>query len=147
MKFLGHPLHMMLIHFPTALLPMNVVLDAIGFYKDDASFFQAANYCLWGGVLSGLVAMVTGLIDTIRIPKEKKEAVGTAMIHGVVNTTVLLFFALLAYRSWQAYPEIGRPGLNSLIIKSILLLVLFAGNYLGGKLVIGHQLFTNKTEN
>jgi len=41
MKFAGHPIHTMIIHFPTALLPMDLVLSLLGFYYHQASFTSA----------------------------------------------------------------------------------------------------------
>jgi uncharacterized membrane protein len=140
MKILGHPLHMMLIHFPAALLPMDVLLSFFAYYNNDSSFLGAAFYCLAGGVVIGGIAIVTGLIDLVLIPRDKKQAMGTALIHGFMNALVVLFFGIFAYRGWQSYPQISMPSLSILVIKAILLMVLFVGNYLGGKLILQHRV-------
>ena len=107
---------------------------------------RIAPYCrqhfsAWrGGVLIGLVAIVTGIIDLLMIPKHEKPAFATAVIHGFINTTVLLFFGIFVYRSWQVYPELGMPQMSTLIIKTLLIIVLFGGNYLGGKLILHHHI-------
>ena len=75
MKVLGHPLHMMLIHFPTALLPMDVLLSFFAYYNNDNSFLPAAFYCVVAGVLVGAAAIITGIIDVLLIKKDKKPAV------------------------------------------------------------------------
>lgn len=146
MKMFGHPLHLMLVHFPSALLPMDVVFSILGYYRKDPSFLTAAFFCLVAGVLAGIVAFVTGLFDLLRIPKEKKTATGTAIIHGFINTMVVLFFGVFAYKAWQEYPLINEPPPSAIIIKSILVLILFAGNYLGGKLIFTHHIGIKKTE-
>src|SRR5215204_408119 len=105
MKILGHPLHMMLIHFPTALLPMDILLSFFAYYNNDSSFLPAAFYCMIAGVLTGSVAIITGIIDLLLIKKDNKPAIATAVIHGFTNTIVLLFFGIFAYRAWQHYPE------------------------------------------
>ena len=140
MKIFGHPLHMMLIHFPTALLPMDFLLSFFAYYNKDSSFLTAAFYCLAGGVLTGGLAIITGLIDLLLIPKDKKSALGTALIHGFMNAMIVVFFGIFAYRAWQLYPQMTMPLLSTLVIKAILLIVLFIGNYLGGKLILQHHI-------
>ena len=140
MKVFGHPLHMMLIHFPTALLPMDFLLSFFAYYNKASSFLPAAFYCLAGGVLIGGLAIITGLIDLVLIPKDNKPALGTALIHGFMNAMIVVFFGIFAYRAWQLYPQMTMPLLSTLVIKAILLIVLFIGNYLGGKLILQHHI-------
>lgn len=140
MKILGHPLHMMLIHFPTALLPMDALFSFFAYYNRDSSFLLPAYYCLLAGVIAGALALVTGVIDLLLIKKDNKPAIGIALIHGFVNGTVLIFYGILAYKGWQLFPQLNMPLLSVLILKSGLLIVLFAGNYLGGKLVLQYHI-------
>ena len=140
MKIFGHPLHMMLIHFPTALLPMDVFLSFFAYYNGDSSLLSAAFFCLVGAVLTGIVAILTGIIDLLLIAKDKRPALATAVTHGFINTTVLLVFGIFVYRSWQVYPELNIPQMSTLIIKALLTIVLFGGNYLGGKLILHHHI-------
>jgi uncharacterized membrane protein len=147
MKVFGHPLHMMLIHFPTALLPMDILLSLFAYYTEDNSFLAAAFYCLAGGVISGVLAIITGLIDVLFISKENKAAIATAIVHGFINGTVLLFFGLFAYRSWQLYPGLNMPSLSILLLKTGLVISLFVGNYLGGKLILHHHIGIKNTSN
>ena len=140
MKILGHPLHMMLIHFPTALLPMDTLFSFFAYYNKDSSFLLPAYYCLIAGVISGLLALVTGLIDLLLIKRENKAALATGFIHGFINGTVILFYGIFAYRSWKLFPQLSTLPLPTLILKFSLLLVLFVGNYLGGKLILEHHI-------
>jgi uncharacterized membrane protein len=140
MKIFSHPLHMMLIHFPTALLPMDVLLSVFAYYNKDSGFLPAAFYCLAGGVALGALAIITGLIDLLLIPKDKKQAMGTALIHGFMNAIIVILFGIFAYRAWQLYPQMNMPLLSTLLIKAVLIIVLFVGNYLGGKLILQHHI-------
>ena len=146
MKIFGHPLHMMLIHFPTALLPMDVFFSFFAYYTKDNSFLPAAFLCLCAGVVGGALAIITGLIDLLLISKNRKPAIATAVIHGFVNTTVLLFFGIFAYRGWQTYPEIIMPKMSILITKAVLVAILFGGNFLGGKLILQHHVGVKNME-
>ena len=140
MKILGHPFHMMLIHFPAALLPMDSLLSFFAYYTDDSTLLSGAFYCLVPGVLLGALAIVTGIIDASRIEKDRKHAIATALIHGFINTIVLVFFGIFAYRAWQQYPELAMPSISTIIIKAVFVGLLFAGNYFGGKLILEHSI-------
>ena len=144
MKILGHPMHMMLIHFPAALLPMDVLLSFFAYYTNDNSLLAAAFYCLVTGVVVGALAIVTGIIDALRIEKDRKQAIAAALIHGFINTIVLVFFGIFAYRAWQQFPEMAMPAISTIIIKAVFIVLLFAGNYFGGKLILEHSIGLKK---
>jgi uncharacterized membrane protein len=144
MRFFGHPIHPMIIHFPTALLPADLVLSCLHYYKNEPVYGQAAFFCLAGGVSLGILAALSGVLDLLYIPKENKQALAAGLVHGFVNGIIILFFAVFAYREWSAYPSIAAPGTASLITKGILVLILFGGNYLGGKLIYQYRVGVDK---
>jgi uncharacterized membrane protein len=148
MKIAGHPVHPLLIHFPTALLPMDFVLSVIDISTGNHVFSLAGLFCLLGGVAMGLAAMLTGAIDFFSIPKSDKKALATALYHGSLNGCIILIFALVAYREWKSYPMPYIQGTTMLIVKGILVAALFAGNYLGGKLIYQYHIgiIQNKTD-
>ena len=147
MKIFGHPIHSMLIHFPTALLPMDLLLSFLAYKNGTTNFVHAAFYCLAVGVLSGYLAMLTGLIDLIRIPKTNKPALGNGLMHGFVNFTVICVYSILAYKQYKTYPSIEELSTATLILKGILVAVLLIGNYLGGTLVYKYLIGTHQTIN
>jgi hypothetical protein len=55
-------------------------------------------------------------------------AIATVVIHGFVNTTVLLFFGIFAFRGWQAYPEMNMPQISTLIAKAVLVVIIWVEN-------------------
>ena len=134
MKLFGHPVHPLLIHFPTALLPMDLLLSILHYTRNDESFGLAGLYCLSAGIVAGLLAIITGVADLLSIPKDNKAAWAQGLYHGAINTTIILVFAALTYKGWQAYPSI-QTSVGTLILKGILVSGLFVGNYLGGRLI------------
>jgi uncharacterized membrane protein len=143
MKFFGHPLHLLLIHFPTALLPMDVALTFLYHTNHHASIYQAGAYCLWGGAAIGLLAIVTGLLDLLAIPRTHKKALTLGLYHGALNGSIILAFAVIAYKSWQAFPTPLLAGTTGLVTKGILVVTLFVGNYVGGRLIYTHHVGLN----
>ena len=144
MKLNYHPPHLILIHFPAALFPMDWVCSAIGLYRHDQTFATAAFYALTGGVVLGWVAVILGFIDLARISPEKEAARQTALIHGLINTCMLIGYSVIFYLQWHG-SGIAFATMPVLILKSILLLTLIIGNYLGAQLVLKHKIGTIET--
>jgi uncharacterized membrane protein len=140
MKFLGHPIHTMIIHFPTALLPMDLVMSFLYYKTGNASFGSAAFYCVLGAVAIGILAMLTGLIDLIGFKPEQKPALGTGLLHGFINGTVIIIYGVIAYKGWKVYPEIPLPTIAMLVVKAVAVLTLLVGNYYGGSLIYKHRI-------
>ena len=67
-KFLGHPIHPMLIVFPLGLLATAVIFDIIALARDVPFLFSVSFWMIAAGVLGGLIAAVFGLIDWLAIP-------------------------------------------------------------------------------
>jgi uncharacterized membrane protein len=139
MKILRHPLHVMLIHFPTALLPMELVLSFLFYRTGNTSYGSAAFYCLAAGVGTGMLALITGFIDLVMI-RNNKTALNVAFIHGGINATALLAYSVFAYKGWTLYPSLQTPNTLSLAVKLALVLFLLVGNYLGGRLIFKHHV-------
>jgi uncharacterized membrane protein len=140
MKFLGHPVHTMIIHFPTALLPMDLVLSCLFFKTGNESFGTAAFYCVTGAVLTGIIAMLTGVIDLVTFKPEQKQAMGTGLVHGFINGMVIIIYGVIVYKGWKAYPLVPLPTITMLVIKALAVLTLLVGNYYGGTLVYKHRI-------
>ena len=61
-RFLGHPMHQMLIVFPLGLLATSVVFDLIGLFGGPDGAHTAGYWTLAGGLLGAAVAIPFGLI-------------------------------------------------------------------------------------
>lgn len=146
MRLFGHPVHPLLTPFPTALLPMDLALCVLYYTTGNASFYQAGAYCLWAGTGTGLLAMMTGMIDLLAIPRSNKPALALALYHGFVNGLIILIFCIVAYRSWQVFPSPNLVGMPGMMVKGGLVLSLFVGNYLGGRLIYQHRVGTRSNK-
>lgn len=91
-KFLGHPIHQMLVAFPLGLLGASVVFDLIHRVFDIPSLQAVSYWTMAGGLLTGLLAAPFGLIDWLHIPRgSRARTVG--MLHGGGNLLMLLLYA------------------------------------------------------
>jgi uncharacterized membrane protein len=130
-KFLGHPIHPMLIVFPLGLFVTSLAFDLIALLTSEASLAFAAFYMIGAGVIGGLVAAVFGLIDWLAIPlRTRAKAIG--LWHGLGNVVVLGFFIL----SWINRREAPQTPQAAALILSLLGVGLSViTGWLGGELV------------
>jgi uncharacterized membrane protein len=89
-KFLGHPLHQMLIVFPLGLLVASVAFDALYYFQGHrARWAEVSYWMIVSGLIGGLAAAVPGWVDWFAIPAgTRAKAVG--LWHGLGNALGVL---------------------------------------------------------
>lgn len=140
MRLFGHPVHVMLIHFPSALFPMELVCYGLLFFTGEKSFATASYYAMTGGVVLGWLAVITGALDLAKIPPYKPAVVKKALIHGAINSSVLISYTVFVYLVNKQYPNIRDASPGLLAVKAFLVAVLIFGNWLGGELILKHKV-------
>lgn len=143
MKILGHPVHLMLIHFPAALFPMELISFYIYYRTDNTSFAEASFYGMSAGAIFGWLAILTGTIDLIMIKDSQNEAKAKALIHGFINTTVVSIYSILAYILYKEYPDLPPATMLMIGLKTALNVLMITGNYLGGTLILKYKIATH----
>ncbi len=130
-RFLGHPIHPMLIVFPLGLLATSLIFDGIHGATDDGKWSYIAFYLIGAGVAGGLIAAVFGLIDWMAIPSgTRAKRVGA--VHGLGNVVVVgLFFGSWLIREDDPFAPAGAAYVLS-VIGGVLAVVT---GWLGGELV------------
>ena len=140
MKLLGHPIHVMLVHFPIALFIMGFVFSLLGKQTEEESLTMAGYYALCSGVLIGLVAGLFGAIDLIGVYKNKRHAFTTGLLHASLNLVVVIVFGVIVYMSYQDYPNIGTASNSLLLVEALTLILMLVGNYLGAHLIFKYKV-------
>lgn len=90
-RFLGHPVHQMLVVFPAGLLATSVVFDIIYLAGESPTMAVVAFYLVVAGVIGGLLAAPFGLVDWMAIPSGTRARRIGAM-HGGGNALALVLF-------------------------------------------------------
>jgi uncharacterized membrane protein len=130
-KFLGHPIHQMLIVFPLGLLAMAVIFDLFAIGLGNGYWSEIAYWMIAAGVVTGLVAAPFGTIDWFAIPSgTRAKRIGA--VHGMGNVVVVLLFAV----SWlmRSNAPTAPDGMALTLSFAGGSLALFTG-WLGGELV------------
>lgn len=143
-RFLGHPIHPMLVHFPTALFTAGFLFDLAGLWLDESRFFAASFYVIVLGLAFGLAAGIFGMIDYMKLG-DRPEAFRTASRHAGIQLAVLTTFGIVAGLKYRLYPDLACPDMVELTVMGAALVMMFVGNYYGGELVFTHKMGMDET--
>jgi nitrite reductase/ring-hydroxylating ferredoxin subunit/uncharacterized membrane protein len=132
-RWLGHPLHPMLVHFPIGLWTMSLVLDVVTRFSPQNSLVVASFYAMLGGLAMALVASIPGLADWSDI-RADREARKPATTHMLLNIGAAALYAVnLFVRSGSL--DGGRVPLLHLGLSALGLGLVAVSGYLGGRIV------------
>ena len=134
MRFLGHPVHVMLVHFPVALWPAHWCFHVFARWLPPGLAGPGAFWLLAGGTGVGWLAAVAGLADLIPLSRTGGRPLSRALMHAAINGSVLLAFTVLVELEWPHYPAIAH-GTRTLVAEGAVLALLGAGNHFGGAVI------------
>jgi nitrite reductase/ring-hydroxylating ferredoxin subunit/uncharacterized membrane protein len=132
-KWLGHPLHPLLVHLPIGLFVLALVFDGLSYFADWPHLVPAAFYAIGLGIVTAVVASIPGLADFTDIRRDS-EARSTARIHMLLNFAALFLYgasALLRYPHLEA----GQTPLLAFLLSLLAIATLSYSGYIGGSLV------------
>jgi uncharacterized membrane protein len=131
-KFLGHPVHPMLIVLPLGLFIAAVVFDVLYIWRESPTFAAVSYWNIVGGIVGGLLAAVFGLIDWLAIPAGTR-AKRIGLLHGAANVLVVAAFAVVVLMRRNAIDL--APTMNVFLIEVAALALGSVAGWLGGELV------------
>lgn len=132
MKFMGHPIHTMLIVFPLGLLLASLGFDAGFLATDNRDLATVSFWMISAGILGGLLAAVFGAIDWWGLPwGTRAKTIG--LWHGGGNIVVVLLF----FGSWALRLEAPGhlPSAAAVTLSCFAVAVALIAGWLGGELV------------
>jgi uncharacterized membrane protein/nitrite reductase/ring-hydroxylating ferredoxin subunit len=129
--FQSHPIHPILVAFPIAFFFGAFIFDIISFINSSQSLFQAATYILIAGIIGGLMAAIPGLIDLLGTVPPKSSAKKRGVKHGIINTTVVVLFAV----SLWLHRDSDSVTWAILVVELVACILLTISGYMGGTLV------------
>ena len=130
-KFLGHPVHQMLIVFPLGLLATGVIFDLIALGGGGETMAVVAYWMIAAGIVGGALAAPFGWVDWLAIPRGTR-AKSVGLWHGGGNVIVLALF-IASWLLRRDMPE--RPDGLALILSFAGAGLALLTGWLGGELV------------
>lgn len=126
----GHPVHPMIIPFPVGFFALLAVSDIVFSATADPFWAQFSLYLLIGGLVTGALAAVVGLVDFVSLPVVRRGGVG--WLHFFLNLAVIvLSLANLMVRFYEPAANVVPAGMTlSLAVVGLLMVSGVAGNHL-----------------
>jgi uncharacterized membrane protein len=135
-RFLGLPLHPMLVHFPLAFWLSLPVLDLLALWHGPQPWWGMGLVVTAAGVAIGAFAVMTGLLDYIELSETGSNDVRLAARHGVRTSVVwcTMSIKLIVVGFSEAGSSVLWGGLVVDLLASALLL---QGTLFGTRIVYG----------
>lgn len=132
----GHPIHAILVTFPIAFLAGAFILDMLWLFTGNSGYEDAAVYATAGGLMSGVVAAIPGIIDYTYSVPPASSASRRGGWHAALNGCALLLFTctLLMRLKTDAAPAL------ILLIEGLGVTLLGVAGWMGGTLVVRNQI-------
>ncbi|HEY9860031.1 MAG TPA: DUF2231 domain-containing protein [Candidatus Obscuribacterales bacterium] len=132
----GHPLHPLIVTIPIAVLVLTAGSDLGYWLTKDAFWARASFWLLAVGLVAGVVAAITGMMDFLKIERVRKRTAGWA--HMVLNVAVLLLSIANFALRWGNTTGAVLP--TGIIISTIVAVLLGLSGWYGAELVYRHKI-------
>lgn len=133
----SHPIHPMLIVLPLGLFLGSWIFDLIGKATGNELLWAASYYCAIAGIVGGFCAAIPGIVDLFTVVPNRSSARRRGLLHGGLNTLVLIAFIVIAVHRYSATAE---PGAFELGLMTLAIVVLVSSGWLGGTLSYRNQI-------
>lgn len=132
----GHPLHPLIVTFPIAFLTGALATDLGYWFTDDSFWARASFWLLIGGLVTGVLAAVTGMSDFLKIDRVRQHSAGWA--HMVGNVAALGLSLVNLVLRWGNQTGAILP--VGLIISLLVSALLGITGWYGAELVYRHKV-------
>ncbi len=138
-KVFGHPMHPILTHFPMAMLSITIVWDITGLVTKQDLWWEISFWSMAVGLAIGVLALLTGLMDSVSIPKEgPEERIMTSHMYAMLCATGI-YLCELFVRMGHIVPS-GSRLILALTLSFIGLITMIIGGWYGGELVYRYHV-------
>jgi len=132
-KWLGHPLHPALTDFVVGAFAFGSLFNLVGGELNR----KIAKSLITAGAITAVPTALAGATDFSTVPK---RAMNTAAVHGLLNSTALVFY-LMSLRNGNE-----EPSTSSRLWSTLGFGTMFVSAWLGGKMTYHYRVGVNKAE-
>ena len=133
-----HPLHPVVTDVPVGSWTVAILLMLVTLIFGVQNLGLATGFAIGLGVLAGLAAIVTGLLDWMDVDPPEL-AVG--ITHGIINIVATIIFAIAFYLLYSGNWEIN---LTNTLLAVVGYLTVTVGAFIGGSLVFRQGVMINR---
>jgi uncharacterized membrane protein len=129
-----HPLHPLLVPLPIGFLVGALVADIAFAASADAFWARGAFWLLIGGVVTGLLAGLAGIIELLGV--QRARSMTSAWIHGLGNIVALVLAVVNIALRWSDH--VGPADSTGLVLSLLVVAILAVTGWIGGELSYRH---------
>jgi uncharacterized membrane protein len=140
-RWMGHPLHALLVHVPTAVWPAAMIMDLLALAGVSPEALAATSYyAILFGLVVAVLAVPAGLADWIDI-KPTNPARKLGLYHMGLNLTIAVLWALsLAWRASLPEGSAVPVPVGAVVLGMLANALLLVSGYLGGRMVYAYGI-------
>jgi uncharacterized membrane protein len=132
----GHPFHPLIVTFPIAFLTGALGTD-VGYWLTGDPFWARASFWLIGaGIVTGLLAAATGMLDFLKIDRVREHQAG--WVHMTGNIAVLALSLVSFVLRWGNQAGAVLP--TGLVISLFVATLIGVTGWYGAELVYRHKI-------
>lgn len=139
---MAHPIHPAIVHFPIACWSLATFTSGLQ-WAFDIGILQVAPLLMVVGLIFGVVAMLAGLIELVKIDESNKTLLTLAYAHMAMASTAWFLYGVSTYLHWQGGNIVASTGLSFSFSVAGFIALAIAG-FLGGQLVYGYGIGVQK---
>src|SRR5947207_15996201 len=129
-KWLGHPLHPIIVHVPMAMWPSALIFDLLSQWQIGGNaMVRLSFYAIFFGLVVSLLAVPTGVLDWSGI-KKAKPAWKIGLYHMMLNLIAVLLFAFNFVLRMQDFRDAATVARLPLALSSFGTVLLFGPFYM-----------------
>jgi uncharacterized membrane protein len=132
----GHPLHPLIVTFPIAFLTGTLLTDVAYWLLNDPFWARASFWLIAGGLITGIVAALTGMSDFLKINRVREHSAG--WIHMVGNVAALGLSIINLLLRWSNPAAAVIP--TGIIISFFVAALLGITGWYGAELIYRHKV-------
>jgi len=132
-----HPLHPAIVHFPIACWVLATFGDVASLWLGRPVWWWSG-ITLWIGTITGICAMLTGVIELLKI-SNRQQALKTAERHMQLMLLTWFFYAASLFARMDQL-TLQAPGTIEVSLSCLGLFTLLTGAWFGAQLVYRHRV-------
>jgi len=137
LRLFGHPLHMMLLHFPIALWSVSLLAEAAWLWRGETLWAEMSFWCVLVGLALAVPVAITGFADYLAIPNGN-PAERVALWHMVVMLGAAAMFTVSLVVQGTPTAVTSVRMIAAIVVSAGGLALIGLGAWLGGELVLRH---------
>jgi len=132
----GHPFHPLLVTFPIAFLTAPIATDLGYWLTQDLFWARASVWLIGAGILTGIIAAITGLMDFLKIDRVRQHNAG--WVHMIGNVAAIGLSLINFGLRWGN--QAGAIVPTGLVLSLIVGTLLGVTGWYGAELVYRHKV-------